>query len=60
MAKLPMLAITKRVDVSILHEHNCEANIIVTDFVIFLFYIIQHHLACFSSNVKSKKLNRNG
>lgn len=28
MPKLPMLAITKRVDISILHEHNCEANII--------------------------------
>lgn len=27
MPKLPMLAITECVDISILHEHNCEANI---------------------------------
>lgn len=27
MPKLSMLAITKRVDISILHEDNCEANI---------------------------------
>lgn len=36
MTKLPMLAITERVDISILHEHNWEANIIVNERIILL------------------------
>lgn len=39
MPKLSMLAITKRVDISILHEHNWEANRIVT--VIIILFILK-------------------
>lgn len=32
MPKLPMLAVTKRVNISILHQHNCKAKTIRTLF----------------------------